>query len=131
MIGEFSIYDESGTTLQFSGVAKDIQFITDSLATPDSGRNAQGNMILGFIKPVLRKWEITMAPDTPSAIQSLISAIQGKKYKLTIHDITTGQPTNKILVYTSKTSAEAYNGALYYKGVQGIITDFKFNAIEV
>ena len=106
--------------------AKNIKQNNDSLATENSGRTDDGVMHITWVRSNLRKWEIEMPPCTASEASEILSAVQGKLYRLNIWDIKAGQWVN-VQCYTSNSSADCYSGVLYNGLYQGIT----FNAIEV
>lgn len=106
--------------------AQSIKPIFDSLADENSGRNQSGYMTIHYLRPKLRKWEITMPPMTSTEAYNLISKIQGQLYKIVIWDISTDSE-QVVDVYTSNGSADMYSGVLY----NGLWRGFKFSAIEM
>ena len=105
---------------------KSLKVTYDSLATSKSGRADDGTMKITWVRTNIRKIEIEMPPMKMSDLSSLLTAVSGKKYNITIHDPRTN--TEAIVsVYTSNSQGQCYSGVLHgglYQGVQ-------FSAIEV
>jgi len=77
----------NGKNFSINGVdyyAKDIHYGWESLASEDSGRTLDGVMRTYWVKPNLRKFEIILPPTTGDVISSVVSAVQGKDYNITI-----------------------------------------------
>lgn len=105
---------------------KSLKVTYDSLATSNSGRSDNGTMKITWVRKNIRKVEIEMPPMTLSALSSLLTAVSGNTYTITIHDPKSNAEAS-FSVYTSNTQGECYSGVLHnglYKGVQ-------FSAIEV
>lgn len=105
---------------------KSLKVTYDSLATANSGRSDNGTMHITWVRKNIRKIEIEMPPMTMSALSSLLTAVSGQTYTITIHDPKSNAET-QVSVYTSNTQGECYSGVLHnglYQGVQ-------FSAIEV
>lgn len=105
---------------------KSLKITYDSLATSNSGRSDNGTMKITWVRKNIRKVEIEMPPMTMSALSSLLSAVSGQTYNITIHDPKSNAEAT-FQVYTSNTQGECYSGVLHnglYQGVQ-------FSAIEV
>lgn len=105
---------------------KSLKITYDSLATSNSGRSDNGTMNISWVRKNIRKVEIEMPPMTMSALSSLLSAVSGQTYNITIHDPKSNAEAT-FQVYTSNTQGECYSGVLHnglYQGVQ-------FSAIEV
>lgn len=105
---------------------KSLKITYDSLATSNSGRSDNGTMKITWVRKNIRKVEIEMPPMTMSALSSLLSAVSGQTYNITIHD-PKSNAEDTFQVYTSNTQGECYSGVLHnglYQGVQ-------FSAIEV
>lgn len=132
--GHVKIENEA-KSVSITFAAKAITQQLTSLATEDSGRDASGVAHVEFIKPLLRKWEITLPLvvdgtiwGTNAELDDLITLIQGKRFYITIYDITTGAELATALhVYNSNSSANFYSGVIR----NGIIDGFKFSAIEI
>lgn len=105
---------------------KSLKVTYDSLATSNSGRSDDGTMHITWVRRNIRKIDIEMPPMTMSALSSLLTAVSGQTYTITIHDPKANAEQN-ISVYTSNSEGECYSGVLHnglYQGVQ-------FSAIEV
>lgn len=105
---------------------KSLKVTYDSLATSNSGRSDDGTMHITWVRRNIRKIEIEMPPMTMSALSSLLTAVSGQTYTITIHD-PKANAEQSISVYTSNSEGECYTGVLHgglYQGVQ-------FSAIEV
>lgn len=105
---------------------KSLKVTYDSLAKANSGRSDDGIMHITWVRQNIRKIEIEMPPMTMSALSTLLTAVSGQTYTITIHDPKSNTET-QVSVYTSNTEGECYSGVLHnglYQGVQ-------FSAIEV
>ena len=105
---------------------KSLKVTYDSLATSNSGRSDDGTMKITWVRKNIRKVEIEMPPMSISALSSLLTAVSGQTYNITIHDPKSNTETT-FQVYTSNAQGECYSGVLHnglYQGVQ-------FSAIEV
>ena len=105
---------------------KSLKVTYDSLATAKSGRSDDGTMHITWVRKNIRKIEIEMPPMKMSNLSTLLTAVSGQTYNITIHDPKSNAEA-QISVYTSNTQGECYSGVLHnglYQGVQ-------FSAIEV
>ena len=105
---------------------KSLKVTYDSLATANSGRSDNGTMHITWVRRNIRKIEIEMPPMTMSQLSTLLTAVSGQTYNITIHDPKSNAEA-QVSVYTSNTQGECYSGVLHnglYQGVQ-------FSAIEV
>ncbi len=105
---------------------KSLTVTYDSLATAKSGRADDGTMKITWVRQNIRKVEITMPPMTMSSLSSLLTAVSGQKYNITIHD-PRANAEKTFQVYTSNTKGECYSGVLHNGLYQGV----SFSAIEV
>lgn len=117
--GQFSI---DGTTYN----AKNIKQTNESLASANSGRTDDGIMHIDWVRRNIRKWEIELPPCTSDELYSVFSKVQGRQYAITIFDITTNS-FNTVIVYTSNSNGDCYNGVVS----NGIFQGAAFSAIEV
>ena len=105
---------------------KSLKITYDSLATSNSGRSDNGTMVIKWVRKNIRKIEIEMPPMSVSALSTLLTAVSGQKYNITIHDPKSNTEAT-FQVYTSNAQGDCYSGVLHnglYQGVQ-------FSAIEV
>ena len=105
---------------------KSLKITYDSLATSNSGRSDNGTMVINWVRKNIRKIEIEMPPMSASALSSLLAAVSGQTYTITIFDPKANAEA-QISVYTSNSQADCYSGVIHnglYQGVQ-------FSAIEV
>ena len=105
---------------------KSLKVTYDSLATSKSGRSDDGTMHITWVRTNIRKIEIEMPPMTMSDLSTLLTAVSGQTYNITIHDPKSNAEA-QVGVYTSNSQGECYSGVLHnglYQGVQ-------FSAIEV
>lgn len=105
---------------------KSLKITYDSLAKANSGRSDDGTMNISWVRQNIRKLEIEMPPMKPAQLSTLLSAVSGKKYNMTFHDIRTNAEVT-VEMYTSNSDSECYSGVLYSGLYQGV----KFSAIEV
>ena len=105
--------------------AKSIKVSYDSLASEDSGRNADGSMHISWLYRNIRKLEIELPPCNVSEVAELIKSVQGQIYEITYFDLAeNAERTTK--VYTSNSSADLYSGIIR----DGLWTGVQFHAIE-
>lgn len=105
---------------------KSLKITYDSLATSKSGRSDDGTMHITWVRRNIRKVEIEMPPMGMAALATLLTAVSGKTYDITIHD-PKSNAEQTFSVYTSNAQGDCYSGVLHNGMYQGV----QFSAIEV
>ena len=109
--------------VEFPLMEMEVQYT--SLAREGSGRDAEGEMHIEWIRERIRKVKCKLPPTRQTDVQTYLNAVMGKIYSLEYIDPIDGLKT--IQVYTSEINASMYNARL--EG--GLWHNITFNAIEV